>query len=304
MLCLQGLRTAALLVLLVLYNTPWAAARHLHDAPAPQPASVDVAADIYNGQPAPAGMFDWMVDMKAWFQDTTTGQVTLEHMCGGTLVAPDAVVTAAHCLKMEDGSMVPGGALVLEVQGAPYQAASLMVHPSYDPAALTRQNDDFSDGSVDSPLGPNYDIAVIRLASPVPDAQPIQLPAADMQLAPGQALEVAGWGRTGSDESLPASDTLLYAQLQYAAPFDFASPGAPGTCPSPSFTDTICGVNNVNGANSCAGDSGGPLYLRDYITGAATIVGVVSVGPDCDKANYGSYTDVRLYLNSLADWMS
>lgn len=31
--------------------------------------------------------------MKAWFQDTTTGQVTLEHMCGGTLVAPDAVVT-------------------------------------------------------------------------------------------------------------------------------------------------------------------------------------------------------------------
>lgn len=42
------------------------AARHLHDAPAPQPASVDVAADIYNGQPAPAGMFDWMVRAGQW----------------------------------------------------------------------------------------------------------------------------------------------------------------------------------------------------------------------------------------------
>lgn len=31
--------------------------------------------------------------MKAWFKDKTTGQLSLEHMCGGALVAPDAVVT-------------------------------------------------------------------------------------------------------------------------------------------------------------------------------------------------------------------
>ncbi|KAL4451381.1 hypothetical protein ABPG77_009453 [Micractinium sp. CCAP 211/92] len=313
-----GLSAAALLVLLTLQASSVASGRWLRDAPgplqaeapgsatlpAPGPAdgSVDVSADIFNGQPAPTNAFPWMVNMKVWTQSQTTGEIALSHMCGGSLIGPDAVLTAAHCLHFEDGSAMPLDALVLEVSGMQYQARSYIVHPSYDPAALARQNADFSDNSVDSPLVANYDIAVIRLASPVPNAPLIQLPTADLQLAPGQALEVAGWGRTGSDESLPASDTLLYASLQYAAPFDFANPGAPGTCPSPSFTDTICGVNYVNGANSCAGDSGGPLILRDYLTGAAVQVGIVSNGPACDQLAFANYTDIRRYLAELAAW--
>lgn len=180
---LPGPSTAALLVLLVLSNRALAAAHHLHDISERNAGAVDAAADIYNGLPAPAGMFDWMVGKKVWVGDAPTGQLSLRHLCGGALVAPDAVVTAAHCLRMSDGDIAPS-ALVLEVQGVPFEAARFLVHPSYDPAALARMIDDFSDGSVDSPLVANYDIAVIRLASPVPNASLIQLPSADLQLAP------------------------------------------------------------------------------------------------------------------------
>ncbi|KAL4420701.1 hypothetical protein ABPG75_010357 [Micractinium tetrahymenae] len=201
------------------------------------------------------------------------------------------------------GSAAAGVCIVTAV-GHRGLSSCLSVMPRPTGTQAPAQNTDFSDGSVDSPLVPNYDVAVIRLAAPVQSAQPIQLPAADLQLAPGQALEVAGWGRTGSDTSLPASDTLLYAHLQYAAPFDFSNPGAPGTCPQPSFTDTICAVNTISGSNTCAGDSGGPLLVRDYITRAAVQVGVVSNGPACDQHAYANYTDLRRYLAEVAAWMA
>ena len=54
-----------------------------------------------------------------------------------------------------------------------------------------------------------HDLAVWRLASAADGAPLVQLPPADLELSPGTPVEVAGWGRTGSDESLPASDTLL-----------------------------------------------------------------------------------------------
>ncbi|KAL4451405.1 hypothetical protein ABPG77_009477 [Micractinium sp. CCAP 211/92] len=266
--------------------------------------STNVSADIFRGTEVPPGAFDWMVNMKAYMQDTSTGEVFDQHLCGGALIAPDAVLTAAHCVVMEDGSTMPLEAVVLEIGGQQFRPSALSVHPDYDHAALTLQNADFSDGVVNNPPQPMHDVAVWRLASAADGVPLVQLPAADLQLPPGTPLEVAGWGRTGSDESLPASDTLLYAQLQLVAPFDWNNQGAPGTCPMPSFTDTLCAVNMLTGANACAGDSGGPLILRDYVTGSAQVVGIVSHGPPCDRIAYGIYTDVRTYLDFITAAMA
>lgn len=52
-----------------------------------------MSADIYNGQPAPVGAFPWMVNMKVWTQSQDTGTIALSHICGGSLVGPDAVLT-------------------------------------------------------------------------------------------------------------------------------------------------------------------------------------------------------------------
>lgn len=48
--------------------------------------------------------------------------------------------------------------------------------------------------------------------------------------------------------------------------------------------------------------AGGPLIVRDYMTGAAVQVGVVSNGPPCDKRAYTYFTDLRRYLVDIAAW--
>lgn len=55
--------------------------------------STNVSADIFRGTEVPPGAFDWMVNMKAYMQDTSTGEVFEQHLCGGALIAPDAVLT-------------------------------------------------------------------------------------------------------------------------------------------------------------------------------------------------------------------
>lgn len=299
-----ALKVAGLLLVLALH-TELTTGRHLQaavpvPAPAPSPAAapLDVAADVFNGAPAPEGAFDFMVQMKAWMTDAATGEVAANHMCGGALLDSTTVLTAAHCLRLEDGSKVPVEALLLVINGIPYMASEVLVNTAYDPAALPRMNADFSDGMVDDPPTPISDVAVIKLAKPVPDAVTVALPDPAAKYSVGQVVEVAGWGRTSSAEG-PASETLLFAQLQLVAPFDYANPGAPGTCPAPSFTDVLCATNVQSGANACQGDSGGPLVIRDYTTGAATVVGVVSHGPSCSEQNHGFYTDLRGYVAGL-----
>lgn len=59
------------------------------------------------------------------------------------------------------------------------------------------------------------------------------------------------------------------------------------------------------GENTCNGDSGGPLILRNAGTGEAVVVGVTSHGPDClagPNYAYGYYTDVRMYLPAITNW--
>ncbi|KAL4420700.1 hypothetical protein ABPG75_010356 [Micractinium tetrahymenae] len=288
-----GAAKAALLLLAAAQAALVAAAR---------PGAIEVSADINNGAPAPAGVFDFMVRIKLPYDDGA-GNVVWKHSCGGALISPTAVLTAAHCVVMEPEGLLPADVFMLENRGVPYAASGVIVHPNYNASALDGWNQELKDRFVTAPP-PDYDLAVIKLAAPVPDPKLIQLPSPDLQLTVGEVVEVAGWGRTDGSEDSPASDTLLYAQLQLVAPFDWNDQGAPGTCPMPSFPDMVCALNAQTGANACAGDSGGPLFIRDYATGNATIVGIVSNGPSCSDVDYGFYTNVLLYANEIQVWIA
>lgn len=220
--------------------------------------AVPAAQAVVNGSRVPEGERRFMAAlMDGDFQ-----------FCGGSVVAPQVVVTAAHCV--EDGS---AEGLSVSVGATDYDAGTridvveVIVHP------------DYADH-------PSADVAVLRLAQPAPVA-PIALAtvADDALEAPGEPAVVAGWGsQTPLVGQVPPLDRDLYeVELQIVADDDFE-------CATPDPDDQICAADFME--DSCQGDSGGPLFA-DLPSGEVQI-GIVSSGLGCGVPGFaGYYTEVN-----------
>lgn len=179
-------------------------------------------------------------------------------VCTGTVIAPTAVLTAAHCLQGAQGAVVVTTA---NGQSTAIPARSLTVHPGFG----------LSSG--------NYyvnDVAIIRTAKPLnaPRA-PILISRSARQ---GEEALVAGFGKTGPDDS---STGDIYA----------------GRAVVSSVTDNHVRIDFTSDeAHPCFGDSGGALFVKEA-TGLA-IVGVVSQSdPSVAEDNICRVGDKTLYTN-------
>lgn len=235
------------------------------------------------------------------------------HSCGGTLIADNLVLTAAHCVASGIFAGESNGPLVfkrrrvragthqLGADGTTYAIESVAVHAGYQPDRA---------GSPD-------DIALLKLAGDrgtralrAGAALPIR-PTAQARTA-GEPVAVYGWGITavvGANANWVGSDAQNLNhnpdQLQYG----YMQTLAWKTCKARLNTllgnRMLCTVPQA-GANgrparevfSCVGDSGGPLIGRDGNGDA--LVGVVSWSKGCGLAGSPDvYTDVARY----ARWM-
>lgn len=208
--------------------------------------------------------------------------------CGGTLITPQIVQTAAHCLVGTDPD--DGGATNMETNDLDVVAGKTTLSPAGG------QKLNVIAGFIDSfnPATNDFDAAWLVLQSPVapPATRTLIAGPSEASLwAPGAQTRVSGWGSTSQGGT--GSDTLKAATVPIIPDPTCGAIGGPYA--DFDATNMVCAGVLAGGTDSCQGDSGGPLVAPGFVgsTPVIRLAGVVSWGVGCAQPNApGVYTRI------------
>jgi hypothetical protein len=257
---------------------------------------------IIGGSQTTIGAAPYMLQL--WYSNDATGEVIF---CAGTLVAPNKVMTAAHCIYgldwINNGLILGGSATLLDQNAKAALVKRQWINPKYNPSTT------------------DNDVAVLTLDRTLPLSTAKIAANTDSALyTAGTNATVYGWGLTSSGPDGAQSDVLKQATLPLQADTtcDDALKASLGqdyfvnghmVCAGPASTG-----DDATTTTTCAGDSGGPLVVNGRVAGIVSW-GVSEVNPDGTVSKYcgvagtypvftkvSAYTGVTLARVNDTDW--
>ncbi|XP_071814562.1 uncharacterized protein [Apostichopus japonicus] len=239
---------------------------------------LDPEIKIVGGKPAQDGAWPWQAALYQYGR----------RICGATVVHPEWIVTAAHCVDVINDPPIfeylVGSNTILNYNQSEYyqfrQTTAVYVHPNYRLESS------------------DYDIALMRMSEPFEwdDAgyvYPACVPSGDMvdDFPPGHPSVITGWGAEteGGSQSNDLNEVEVPIVDQTSCNESYSG----------SISDyMICAGIPEGGKDSCQGYSGGPMVaLHDE---QWYLIGVVSWGTGCARPGYPG---VFARVTSFSDWI-
>jgi secreted trypsin-like serine protease len=225
---------------------------------------------VFNGSPSVPQDYGWVVKVDMAY---TQGFAS----CTGSLIRPDTVVTAAHCIRY--GGQAPLATSVTFHSGQNPGQYSVAVTqavpmPDYDPALI------------------KDDIAMLTLQTSVTEA-PIELASTEPPV--GASVVVAGYGCT-ADPFKSQDPCAAPSQLREISVATVAAE----TCPDIAGAWQFCTYSKERSVKS--GDSGGPVvWVEDGVRKLAGVTNAIELPPAASYLNMSASVAYELdWLNSAA----
>ena len=221
---------------------------------------------IIGGSPVPDGYYPWVTSLQLGWS---------YHYCGGALISPHYVLTAAHCVAWGREVLYTRLRLGGDRYGVVRRIHKVKIHAGYDD--ITNNND----------------IALIKIATPAPAVGTVCLPEEGDHWQ-GVRGVVAGWGHTrysGKESSKKLQQVMVDIMDREKCRSMYST--------TEITEQMICAGTEEGGKDACQGDSGGALFVRGE-DGRWVMPGIVSWGRGCgDPEHPGVYTNVA----SFREWV-